>query len=590
MGKYCIREWIGRIKFRNKILLCFILLAIIVFIIASVSSYSLLYRLENKELADLAELSATQTMKNLDMYLDELNRLTTMSLSDESLRSAIRGSSGNNRQTTESTSAIFQFLSNVYLYRNDFHSVAIYTSDDKCFIQTSTTYVAESETDADSQDIITLLNNSTDIYQVVGLRQYQLPIGPKKSNEVFTVVRRLLDIRGNTLGIFVLNTYSDTLKNIISNDSKDNETQIYLLDENKCVICHTQTDGHDAMNEDGKFNTDDYVVASVTGSQTKWTITVATPVAKLASTVLDRMMPTMILLAICLVLTIALYALFAYAFTQPLKRLSDGMKKVGKGDFKVVVEPTAMDEIGELTVRFNKMTAHIDHLLDRMVEMEVKEKESEYLILQSQVNPHFLYNTLEAIRMRCIVDKEKDIANVINSLSNLFRLSISRRERFVALRDELEHVRCYVAVQNFRFDNKYHLTINADESLLDYRTFKLMLQPLVENCVFHGLEVKPDEGHITIDVNLEGKYLIVRVSDDGVGIPEDKLLELREYLEHPSEQTDKQSLGMRTVHERIRLFFGNECGLTVQSEENKGTCITLCMLAFTNENEVNFHA
>lgn len=589
MSGHPVREWFGKIKLRQKILLCFILFAVAVFIAASFSSYSMLYRLANNEIAELAELSATQTMKNLDMYLDELYRLTIMSLSDESLMDAVRVSSGNNRQVTESTMTIFQFLSNIYLCRNDFHSVSVYTSGGKNFIQTTTKYVVDSEADVYNAEIRKMFENSALYYRVIGLRQYKLPMGPQGETEVFTVARRILDVRGNSLGVIILNTSSDTIYQIISNDVKDTGTQICLLNGDHRVICKTASDGPEAINGDGTFNTEEFVIASVGGTQTDWTIAVATPVTKLTSTVRDRMMPTMEFLGICFILIIVLYSLFAYAFTKPLQRLAEGMKKVGKGDFKVVVEPTAMDEIGELTVRFNKMTAHIDHLLNRMVEMEVKEKESEYLVLQSQINPHFLYNTLEAIRMRCIVNKEKEIASVINSLSNLFRLSISRRERFVALRDELEHVKCYVAVQNFRFDKKYHLVINADESMLEYKTFKLMLQPLVENCVFHGLEVKPGGGNIEIDVNKENQYLVIDVKDDGVGIPADKLQELKDFLDNPGEYKDKKSLGMRTVNERIRLFFGDECGLSIKSEEGKGTCITLRMSAFKDESEVDFH-
>lgn len=582
-------KYIGRMKLRNKILVCFLLLISLAFAITTYSSYNVVSNLMENEVNELAAISVSQISKNIDLYLDELYRLTNMALADESFRRAIRASTGSSQQMSDSTNEIFQFLFNIHLYRSDLHSTVLYTPSGKVYTQGYIKYIEEKTTAALEPWCQEMMTDSTAHFRVVGQRTAELWPGHGSTLEVFTVARRIADINGQLLGVLVLNTYYDSLMDIFETVTNKNNARLYLQNVQGELLWQSMDDANAARNENVPFSTEGYVSISQPVSMVDWQVTIAVPRNQLFANVNSALASFYSLVIISLLGIVLMYSIFAYTFTKPLHRLTQGMQRVGKGDFSVSVPPASMDEIGELTVGFNNMTQQIKQLLNRMVEMEVREKESEYLVLQSQINPHFLYNTLEAIRMRCIVHKEREIAEVINNLSNLFRLSISRKERFVSLREELEHVKSYILVQNFRFDQKYHLDVQVADELLDYKTFKLMLQPLVENCVFHGLELKPEIGHIRISAEKAEENLVIRIEDDGVGISEANLAQLRDFLAHPSEHPDRRSLGLRTVHERIRLFFGEECGLQIESQQDEGTRITLVMPAFVDEKEVTFY-
>lgn len=287
-----------------------------------------------------------------------------------------------------------------------------------------------------------------------------------------------------------------------------------------------------------------------------------------------------------IILSLLFSSMISSAVLRPIKKLTQLMSRVEKGDFSVSVKVAGDNEIGALGHGFNTMISEINGLINKTIEFEVRNKESEYKALQSQINPHFLYNTLESIRMRCIVKKELELAEIINTLGSLFRLSIDRGERFAPLNDELEHVKSYMKIQNFRYEDKFSLNLHVPGDLLDCMVFKLMLQPLVENCIFHGLEMKPEDGRIDVRVKLVEEDLRIEIEDNGLGINEDTLRKLNDMLENREDYKTKQSIGLRNVHDRIRLFFGDPYGLQIESKEGSGTLITICMPAFKNERDI----
>jgi two-component system sensor histidine kinase YesM len=204
-------------------------------------------------------------------------------------------------------------------------------------------------------------------------------------------------------------------------------------------------------------------------------------------------------------------------------------------------------------------------------EQEAKRK-SELEVLQSQIHPHFLYNTLNSVVRLAGTGKNEDVITMITSLSRFFRISLSKGEHFISVADELEHIRNYLIIQKMRYKNKFEYAIEADEAALECRTMKLVLQPLVENAIYHGIEPSADEGFITISARLlEGK-LCLQVKDDGLGISPQKLSDL---LTGPTHQDDGSGIGLRNVHERIRLNYGEDYGLQIESEREEGTTVSV---------------
>ena len=300
------------------------------------------------------------------------------------------------------------------------------------------------------------------------------------------------------------------------------------------------------------------------------------------------MFRSMTLLGIFSLLAIfVVYYLITYKVTHPIKKMIRFMRQVEKGDMTVQIPVIGNDELSELSIGFNKMIIKTNDLLNKTVEYERKKKEAEYRILQGQINPHFLYNTLESIRMKCIANHEPEIASAINSLSNLFRMSIDHKEQMVTLEDELLYAAKYIEVINYRFANRFNWRIDVSDEMMKLKVLRFLLQPLVENSISHGFGNLEDGGTIEIRASREMDDLLIEVSDDGQGITADRLMELQRALSQ--NENSITGVGLQNINDRIRLFFGEQYGLKMWSEAGIGTIVILTMPVMSDDKERTFH-
>ena len=227
--------------------------------------------------------------------------------------------------------------------------------------------------------------------------------------------------------------------------------------------------------------------------------------------------------------------------------------------------------------------------LTRQTTAEIFDKQTELTALQSQINPHFLYNTLETIRGQALIDGNEQIAVMTEALGAFFRYSISRKGNLVTLREELDNIRNYMLIQQYRFNNRFSLEIivdEADEEAYDYLIPRLIIQPVVENAIFHGMEDLDEGGVVTIEVMVTDKNLILMISDNGIGIPEDELEALNERihsrdrnLDEPVGGTHRTGIALPNINRRIQLLFGDEYGVNVYSTLGQGTDVEIMIPA-----------
>lgn len=270
------------------------------------------------------------------------------------------------------------------------------------------------------------------------------------------------------------------------------------------------------------------------------------------------------------VLVISFYV--SARISNPIKRLERTMKMVEKGVFQVHRDNSGAEEVRQLSKRFNLMVGRIHQLMDQIIaEQEIKRKK-ELDILQAQIHPHFLYNTLNAVVRLASSGRNDEVVTTISSLSKFFRISLSGGKQVITVQEELEHVRHYLIIQQIRFRNKFTYEIEADERVLSLHTMKLILQPLVENAIVHGLQSSVDEGHIHIQARSVDDLLVYTITDNGVGIPP---MRLQEIIQGQVESVEGSGVGLHNVHERLRLYYGDGYGLEIESEPDEGTCVTL---------------
>lgn len=239
-----------------------------------------------------------------------------------------------------------------------------------------------------------------------------------------------------------------------------------------------------------------------------------------------------------------------------------------------------------LSDNIDSMFTHIRESMNREYTAEILKKQAELFALQSQINPHFLYNTLESIRGQALMEGVEEIADMTEALSTFFRYSISKRGNLVSLEDELKNVENYFIIQQYRFSNKFCFALIYDEDeddILEYKLPKLTIQPIVENAIYHGLETKVGQGSITTRIITTAKRLIINISDDGVGIDKTTLNSLNERLNNCMKETQDSGNGRHTgiallnVNQRIKLYFGEQYGISVSSTPMLGTNVEIVM-------------
>jgi two-component system sensor histidine kinase YesM len=259
--------------------------------------------------------------------------------------------------------------------------------------------------------------------------------------------------------------------------------------------------------------------------------------------------------------------------TKRIKGLILRMDRVVQGDFSVTLDPGNKDEIGQLTERFNFMIAEVEQLMEEKYGLGKEVKNLELKALQAQINPHFLYNTLDLINWMSVRHNAEDIRTLVTALSRFYKLSLGKGEDTVPLQDELEHARTYVEIQNMRYENAIELVIDTPPDLKECRVLKLVLQPLVENSIFHGIMLKKEErGVIRITGERVETDLFLFVEDDGVGMSDERLAQI---LTSGVSSSDHHGYGVRNIHERLQLNYGPEFGLSFQSCEGKGTKVRI---------------
>lgn len=271
--------------------------------------------------------------------------------------------------------------------------------------------------------------------------------------------------------------------------------------------------------------------------------------------------------------------IFSRWFLKPLRDLVQGMKALTKGNYDVQIQTNTQDEFRYVIQKFNDMVRNIKELIQKVYQADIIQREAELEILQQQINPHFLYNTLESMRGLALEENCGKVADMAKNMSDFMRYNMHRSHKAANLADEERHISCYVRLINYRFNNKIYLKLEIPEQMRKLPIPKFTLQPIVENAVLHGLSEKKENCEIIISGCMDGEVATIYVRDNGVGIAEKALDEINRYLiqniEILREQSQKRSIGIYNVNSRLKLKYGDKYGIKLDSEEGKGTTVEI---------------
>ena len=401
----------------------------------------------------------------------------------------------------------------------------------------------------------------------------------QRDRTVVLAARRILDYANvKLLGYIVISFDCTELESLLPSDAG---AQIMISDEQGAVLACVgdsqenlallaQTLSRQALPEELESRTMNHkddsnlvITGQIAASPYRLTLSIA---YRQIFSGLTRMFTVIISAAVFIALMMLGIAwLLTRSVTVPVTRLSGAMRRFGAGEFEARIGDAAHDEIGMLCREFDDMAGRVCRLTEQLCEARAKEKEAVYTALQAQINPHFLYNTLDMISWMGYGASNADICKVVASLSDFFRLSLNKGEDSFTLADELNHVKSYITIQEYRMRH-IQFRLEAPRELLNLRVPKLMVQPLVENAILHGLRPRNYRGHITISCALEQAYLVIRVMDDGVGFDE-KLL---------GERTEKStSYGLKNIRQRLAVLYDDRGSLEIANRPESGVVARL---------------
>ena len=398
-------------------------------------------------------------------------------------------------------------------------------------------------------------------------------------------------------GVLLIDIRYSSLEQLFDGVNLGNGGYVYLISSSGEIIYHPQAqlidsgivrennlevsglrDGNYRQTVDGEERT----VTVKTVGYTGWKVVGVTPLDGVSLNNIKTKLLVIFMIAFVLFIMTIINSYISSRITDPIKELEKSVNEIEAGNLETEVRSGGSYEIQHLGNSIQNMARQIRRLMDDIVAEHESKRKSEFDTLQAQINPHFLYNTLDIIVWMIENENLTDAVRVVTALARFFRISLSRGKSIITVRDELEHVRNYLMIQHMRYKNKFTYTVEAEDEVLDLASLKLVLQPLVENAIYHGMEFMDGDGEIRIRAWRQDKDLFMSVSDNGLGMTREQVKRLFGDTDHmPSGRGS--GIGVKNDHQRIRLYFGNDYGLEIQSEPDEGTTVTAHLPAIPYE-------
>lgn len=405
------------------------------------------------------------------------------------------------------------------------------------------------------------------------------------ADDVVSMSKAIIDKKtGDCIGTILIDMKLDVIKSVIESIKPGKTGFVYILDSNGEIVYAPvnpvvyrikkqwfldKTDGIIIKSIKNK----NYELMDIDSQYTKWKTVGVFPLDESLKAMTYIKYYSLIIAIVTLILAGMLAIIFTKTIVNPITKLRRLMKKTEEGNFDIQFNSKYNDEIGQLGNSFNNMIREIRNLI-KLVHIEERNKrKAEINILQSQIKPHFIYNTLDTIQWMAQEHEAEDVVKMVENLTNLLRIGLNNGDEIIKLKYEIKHVESYLTIQKVRYEDKISYEIDVDESILENNVIKLILQPLVENAIYHGIKEKRGKGKIIIKGLIENGKIHIKIVDNGIGIRKDKLREINNLLKEKDSSKRKIGYGSFNVNERIRLNYGEEYGIYYTSKYGKWTAV-----------------
>lgn len=529
-----------------------------------------------------------QLNQNIDSYITYMDNIASVIAKSQDAYQLLYQQIGEDEATKEGhRKRLLEQFNTILKSREDIRNIGIVQKDGVMLINSGYQAI-NPDLDLSTQEWYT---NAVDNYNQYCLTSSHVQHVIKGQRPwVITLSREIHNFygTGNSDGVVFIDLNYNAIIDLCDQNSIGDKGYVFILDQDGNIVYHPsqqqlynelQTENIDTvMNADSDIvvtgEGDDEKIYTLSHSETTgWTIVGCVNMAELLKDSREAnniyVMTAIVLVAIAMILS----SFIARSITLPIQKLRDSMKKVQEGDFKAadVVIPS-QNEIGSLTTSFNAMTHRIEELMEENVKEQEQKRKIELKALQSQITPHFLYNTLDSIIWMAEGKKYEDVVLMTASLARLLRQSISNEDETVLIGQEIQYVKSYLTIQKMRYKDKLEFEINVDPFINSVHIVKLVLQPIVENAIYHGLKYKESKGLLTVTGYQKNQNAVIEITDDGVGMDEETL---NHIFEKHKVNYRSNGVGVYIVQKRLCMYYGKEYGLHYESEPGHGTTVTV---------------
>ena len=460
-----------------------------------------------------------------------------------------------------------EIFSNTVLLESDIAGIYLY--------DTSLNQIAAMGKAADNPDFVQSLKKQMEFGDLFYLNQAGVPF--------YTVYFPVYDLNNRQYGIqtgmCVMMMRTDNLSGLLEDSQATENTQVFLLDGNNQIIASRGNNGLEELDRSMMRSTDEFYVKVRSVRMDGWKVVSRIPESEMNSSMDDGKKFVTIAYVLAFALLILLVWFCYKRFVGPLHQVDLFIQKIVDRP-EERMEIGREDEIGTVVQSLNhmldarqKMNQEIQESQRRMYEAEIAKKQLQVLAYRNQINPHFLYNTFECICSMALYYEVDDIAEITMALSKVFRFAV-KGENIVSVEEEVSYIREYAKIIDYRFMGKIDVDIEMEDAVKEKRVIKLMLQPLVENAVFHGLEQKLEDGEVNVSIHMHGEdHIMFVVEDNGCGIEPARLVWMRDNLD--SRPTGQKGIGVANIYQRLKLFYGDDVVFQIESRLGEGTRITI---------------
>ena len=580
------------LSLRMKFIILLFLLITIPFFFSGLITYKQYSRnVEDDAIAYTGQIIDQITI-NLDRYMKDMDRLTLAPYYDNNvigiLRAHLSASTSGNFIKSEEAVKMNLMISALAIDRSELQSIVIFANDGTIFSNLKESIAQHWEHSANTwiKDVIAADGDLV----IIPTHDASYYIGqPREVVSIARVVRA--EVTNEQLGIVKVDLTEMGFEKILGSASFSRNSLIYVSDrQNRLVYpLHGNADRivtGPMITIDGET----FITATKQSDYTGMQVTVLIPKDDMKVGARQLMRSTLFISLGSILLAYFVAGIASGRLVRPIRHLQIKMKKVQKGDFRERANVTTYDEIGQLTFGFNMMVTEIERLVKEVYESKLREREAEFYALQSQINPHFIYNTLESINSLALQSNQYEVSEVVVNLGRLLRYTVDSKDKYVFLKDEISFVKAYLEIQSTRLGIKlqteFYIEIGHDYLLIP----KLILQPLIENVIEHALMDEPVT--VNIKTRIDNEDLIVLIEDDGAGMSAARMAYVEKYMYAEEDETIKQRFGekkkefaLRNVHRRLYLLYGEGYGLFFNRTTDKGIQLILRLpLRYEEEN------